>query len=151
VAFTTHGHQIIGSPAEAERPKKVARCGGPGLCDQCSRDTVAWLHINKPKELVEVADENVKTPPPFRDYALEAQCHVVEYFNERVEKTDGIRLSVDDTYVVWFSKTLQNWKALVSTTVPDGMYYELTHDGDKKVTYLDAYKKFDNVAISDPI
>lgn len=98
-----------------------------------------------------MADENVKTPPPFRDYPLEAQCHVVEYFNERVEKTDGVRLSVDDTYVVWFSKTLQNWKALVSTTVPDGMYYELTHDGDKKVTYLDAYKKFDNVAISDPI
>ncbi len=50
-------------------------------------------------------------------------------------------------YVVWWSKTLQNWKALVSTTLPDGMYYEVTHNGDAGETYLDAYKKFDNVVV----
>lgn len=36
--FTSHGHQIIGTVAEAARPKAVARCGGPGLCVQCSRE-----------------------------------------------------------------------------------------------------------------
>jgi hypothetical protein len=66
-----------------------------------------------------------------------------------VEKTDGVEIEFEDTYVVWFSKVLQNWKALVSTTVPDGMYYEVTHNGDKGETYLDAYKKFDNVRIPD--
>ena len=50
-------------------------------------------------------------------------------------------------YVVWFCKTLQNWKALASTTVPDGMYYELTYNGDKDEMYLDAYKKFENRCI----
>lgn len=52
-------------------------------------------------------------------------------------------------YVRCRSKTLQNWKALVSTTVSDGMYYEITHDGDKGETYLDAYKKWDNQCIVD--
>ena len=70
---------------------------------------------------------------------------VADYYNERVEKTDGAAISVDDVYVVWSCKTLQNWKALLSTTVPDGMYYELTYDGDRRVTYLDAYKKGENV------
>ena len=56
---------------------------------------------------------------------------VVNYFNDHVEKTDNKKITEDDVFVVWFSKTLQNWKALVSTTVSDGMYYEVTHNGDK--------------------
>ena len=74
---------------------------------------------------------------------------IVNYFNERVEKTDGKVITVDDVYVVWFCKTLQNWKALLSTNVSDGMYYEVTYNGDKKETYLDAYKKWENVRIPD--
>nr|WP_295630350.1 DUF6275 family protein [uncultured Mitsuokella sp.] len=35
---------------------------------------------------------------------------VVDYFNARVDKTDKQKISVDDVYVVWFCKTLQNWK-----------------------------------------
>ena len=45
-------------------------------------------------------------------------------------------------------KTLQNSKALASTTLFDGMYYELTFNGDKKKLYFDAYKKWENKAIS---
>ena len=74
---------------------------------------------------------------------------VLEYFNDRVEVTDGFKLSMDDVYIVWFSKTLQNWKALVSTNVSDGMYYEVTYNGDSKETYLDVYKKWDNKCIPD--
>ena len=74
---------------------------------------------------------------------------VVNYFNSRVDKTDNVVLTQDDVYIVWFSKTLQNWKALVSTTVSDGMYYEVTYNGDKKETYLDAYKKWENKRIPD--
>lgn len=74
---------------------------------------------------------------------------IVDYFNERVEKTDGKQIKIEDVYVVWFCKTLQNWKALLSTNVSDGMYYEVTYNGDKKETYLDAYKKWENVCIKD--
>lgn len=73
---------------------------------------------------------------------------IVDYFNEKVDKTDNFTLKEDDVFIVWSCKTLQNNKALVSTTVSDGMYYELTYNGDKKELYLDAYKKQENRAIS---
>lgn len=72
---------------------------------------------------------------------------VRDYTNEHIDKIDKMQITVDDVYVVWFCKTLQNWKALASTTVPDGMYYELTYNGDKGEMYLDAYKKFENRCI----
>lgn len=74
---------------------------------------------------------------------------VVNYYNSRVEKTDDFKISEENVFIVWFCKTLQNWKALVSTTVSDGMYYEVTYNGDKQETYLDAYKKWENVRIVD--
>lgn len=74
---------------------------------------------------------------------------VMDYYNSRVEKTDDFRITEEDVFIVWFCKTLQNWKALVSTTVSDGMYYEVTYNGDKRETYLDAYKKWENVRIAD--
>lgn len=52
-----------------------------------------------------------------------------------------------EVYIVWKCKTLQNCKYLLSTTLFDGMYYELTYNGDKNEFYLDAYKKFENVVI----
>lgn len=72
---------------------------------------------------------------------------VRDYVNEHLDKSDDIEISLNDVYVVWFCKTLQNWKVLLSTTLPDGMYYEITHNGDKNETYLDAYKKFENRCI----
>lgn len=71
---------------------------------------------------------------------------VVDYFNARVDKT---KITIDDVYVVWFCKVLQNWKALLSTNVPDNMYYELTYNGDKHETYVDAYRKLENVKVAD--
>ena len=72
---------------------------------------------------------------------------VVSYFNDRVDKTDAANIAEDDVFVVWLCKTLQNNKALVSTTVADGMYYEITYNGDKNEAYLDVYKKWQNVVV----
>lgn len=72
---------------------------------------------------------------------------VASYVNEHLDPTDGVKVSEDDVYVVWLTKALQNSKALLSTTLPDGMYYELTLNGDKNEIYMDAYKKFENRAI----
>ena len=72
---------------------------------------------------------------------------IADYVNKHIDKTDNAKITSDDVYVVWFCKTLQNWKALVSTTLSDGMYYEITHNGDKEETYIDAYKKWENFVV----
>ena len=74
---------------------------------------------------------------------------VMDYFNAHVDKTDKKQITMDDVFVVWFCKTLQNWKCLVSTTVSDGMDYEVTHNGDKGETYVDVYKKWENLCVKD--
>lgn len=72
---------------------------------------------------------------------------VTDYISRHLDKSDDpIKFEV---YTVWKAKALQNWKFLLSSTLPDGMYYELTYNGDKREWYLDAYKKFENVVISE--
>lgn len=69
-----------------------------------------------------------------RDYAL-----------EHFDKTD--MLPSFDVFVVWSCFILGHQKALLSTTISDGMYYELTYNSAKNEIYLDAYKKFENRCI----
>lgn len=74
---------------------------------------------------------------------------VWKYALDHLDKSDNIEFPFNDdtVYTVWTCKTLQNWKALISTNLPDGMYYECTYNGDTQEMYLDAYKKFENKTI----
>ena len=56
-------------------------------------------------------------------------------------------ISTDYVYVVWLNRTLQNNKALLSTIISDGMYFEITYNGDKNEMYFNAYKHVHNEAI----
>ena len=60
-----------------------------------------------------------------------------------------VDFSPDELFIVWFCKTLGNWKALISTDVYDGAYWEVTHNGAKTETYVDTYNKIRNVAVKD--
>lgn len=70
---------------------------------------------------------------------------VKKYATEHLDKSD--KIPEFDVFVAWNVKVLQNNKALLSTTLFDGMYYEVTYNGDKKEFYFDAYKKFENKCI----
>lgn len=70
---------------------------------------------------------------------------VKKYEMDHLDKSDDV--PEFDVFVVWQCKTLQNNKALLSTTLFNGMYYECTYNGDKKELYFDAYKKFENKCI----
>lgn len=74
-----------------------------------------------------------------------AKSLVEQYIMEHLDKSDNI--TDFEVFTVWKAKILQNWKYLLSSTLLDGMYYELTYNGDKNEWYLDAYKKFQNVVI----
>lgn len=83
------------------------------------------------------------------EFLKKAKYVVKEYINKGPEEGYPELITEDQIYIVWFAKVLQNWKALVSTTRPDGLYYELTYNGDKAETYLDVYAKIINVAVED--
>lgn len=78
-----------------------------------------------------------------------AKSLVYNYAEAHLCPTDNVDFSFEDVYVVWFCYILGGWKALCSTNLPDGMYYEVTYDKDKKTSYVDAYKKFDQEVIEE--
>lgn len=76
------------------------------------------------------------------EFCTKAKQLVADYVLEHIDKTDGIPWF--DTYIVWNCFILGNIKAMLSTTLRDGMYYEVTYNYLKDEIYFDAYKKFEN-------
>ena len=66
--------------------------------------------------------------------------HISQDETRTVDET----LTSHDMYVVWFSKTLKNWKALVSTDKLRGAYFEVTQNGEDQEVYVDYYQKVSN-------
>lgn len=66
---------------------------------------------------------------------------LVDYYNKNESKS----IELDNVFIVWACKTLQNYKCLASTTVSgDGIYVEYTYNGDKQELYEDIYRKIKN-------
>lgn len=74
---------------------------------------------------------------------IKARKAVFEYAKRHLDPTDGLNLTFESVYIVWQCCILGNFKFLISTTLPDGMYYEVTFNKAQSVMYLDAYKRFD--------
>lgn len=74
------------------------------------------------------------------DFDFIAEQIVTNYISDHLDKSDA-EISFD-VYIVWKCKTLQNWKYLLSSTLFDGMYYELTYNGDKSEWYLIGEKTY---------
>lgn len=67
---------------------------------------------------------------------------LVNWYNNQVGAT---KIDLDNAFIVWSCKTLQNYKCLASTTVSgDGIYAEYTYNGDKQELYEDIYDKVQN-------
>lgn len=69
---------------------------------------------------------------------------VKQYAYEHLDISDRRDINAFDAFIVWYAYELGHNKALLSTTLLDGMYYEVTYNSNKKEVYLDAYKKFEN-------
>lgn len=63
-------------------------------------------------------------------YQLKAKQLVMEYIN--IHK-DYLKepITIDDIHVVWFCETPEHSKILLGTSLPDGLYYEVTFDKGK--------------------
>lgn len=77
-----------------------------------------------------------------------AKRTVYEMALEGLCATDNIDLKIDDVYVTWFGFILGDMKALLSTSLPDGRYYEVTYNKEKKEIYADCYAKLRNKVVT---
>ena len=108
-------------------------------CKSCRSTDEGFANWREAPQYRRTIQMKIKTDSDFLSKAIDL---VASYTDEHLDKTeDPAKYQV---YVVWYCKTLQNFKALLSTTLLDGMYYEVTYNGDKDEIYLDAYKKFEN-------
>ena len=85
-----------------------------------------------------------------QDFIKKCKELVHRYTLDHMDESDfkqKASFTLDNVFVVWQSKVLQNNKAMLSTTNTDGMYYEITYNGNKEEYYFDAYKKFENKCI----
>lgn len=84
----------------------------------------------------------------YKGFIEKSKQVVAQYTNGNMARTSAdVTITPEEVYVVWYCKTLQNAKALLSTDIPDGMYYEVTYNGDKDEMYFDAYQKVENIKI----
>ena len=76
------------------------------------------------------------------EFIEKAKSLVERYAVDHLDQADT-EMTVE-VYVVWNAYILGNIKALLSTTLHDGMYYEVTYNKAMNEIYFDAYKKFEN-------
>ena len=77
------------------------------------------------------------------DFRSECFMEIISYYNSL-----GVEIDPKDIYVVWQTKVLQNFKALLSTNYLDRRYFEITYNGDKNEMYFDAYVKENNICFN---
>ena len=67
-----------------------------------------------------------------KDFVNLCKKAVAEYSNEHLDKSDGKKITEDDVFIVWMCKTLQNSKALASTTLLTVCTTNLPSTGTRK-------------------
>jgi hypothetical protein len=137
MAFTAHGHHIPNTVLTEPRPQSLG-CGPILFCSECIEEVREYWDTH----------QGIQVPMTIPDdFPAKAKRILINYVDSHYS-VDFERPAFE-VRVVWFVKVLQHWKALVITDLPDGKYYELTYNGDKRETYVDEYTKSKNTVIPD--
>ena len=83
------------------------------------------------------------------EFLKKAKFLVAENFNTTFLGGLESKATSDHFFITTFTKTLGNWKAMVSTNLIAGQYWEVTYNGTKNETYVDHYTKRGNAIFSD--
>jgi Family of unknown function (DUF6275) len=96
----------------------------------------------------ESGNRPVVTINPEPDVAIEdLKKLIVDNYNAHRNPRRTPPLEPGLLHVIWFNKTGGNWKAVLVSDVLHGLRYELSHNGHESTTYIDVYKKVNNVQV----
>ena len=78
-----------------------------------------------------------------QSYDFEVKCKnaLIKVIKEKYNE----ELNIKDLHLVWFTKSLQNFKCVIIDLKPNERYYECTYNGNKDELYIDIYNKEHNV------
>lgn len=82
-----------------------------------------------------------------KEFIRLAKQQVFDMAKNGIDPTDNVKFSIEDVYVVNYSFVLWNHKALLSTQLPDGKYYEVTYDKETKKMYVDCYVRLNQKVV----
>jgi len=142
MAYTSHGHAIPGSPAEKGPKPDATRCGGTTHCPRCRIEVKEFHDLYNFSVTPKETGISMNVP---EDFVAQAKRLLIDYVDSHY--STEFEKPVFEVYVVWFVKVLQHWKALVATDRPDGKYYEITYNGDRREAYIDEYQKIKNTVV----
>ena len=90
-------------------------------------------------------DNVIKINKPFLgsdEFITTARQAVLDIIRQQLDPTDEVKLSIDYVYVVTYSCILGYQKAMISTPLPDGKYYEVTYNKANNMMYVDCYIRY---------
>lgn len=82
-------------------------------------------------------------------YGFEIACK--KYLLDVLKSQYGEEYAIGDLHVVWFAKTLQNYKIIIVDNGRNDRYYECTQNGEKSETYFDIYEKKLSITVKNGI
>lgn len=135
MAYTRHGHHIPGTNRGEGVTKAPApeRCGGVEKCSECKMDMETYL--------VRFMGEPI-------DYPAKAKRLVKDHVGLRYLKGGG-ETPEFEVYVESFTFTLGSYKGYLSTTLDDGLMYQVVYNAEKAETYLVEYRRLAQITIPD--
>lgn len=126
--------------ARPNNPPPPVRLSASEELKQYIADEILKRHAANLKRLQ--GEHKMRYNSALQEKAIEAARKVL------IENLGHQTINSEDMFIVWFCKTLQNWKAIVSgRTIEE--FIEVTHNGDRNETYVDVYYKTKNVCIKD--
>jgi hypothetical protein len=133
MAFTSHGHQIPGTTEGKKGLIDPIPCGGVTICTRCKSEVQTTIALTRVEE---------------KNYPATAIGLVTGYIEKQFHP--DVDHPAYTVYVVSFSKTLNNWTALVRSTLPDGILYEVIYDGERRETTINPYLQIKNQCVTIP-
>jgi len=141
MAFTRHGHHIIGSIKSGERPKVVKRCGGPRMCDLCREDkNKFWEKYNEPLSR--------ESKLEFEIQGRKKAKGIVESFISDGLTSDSKSVDVE-AEVLKFLRVGDNWKAILMANNDDSILYDVIYLNEMKVAEVRIFTPTDRIVVRD--
>lgn len=95
-----------------------------------------------------MAEEGLSDDGPDPDRFLKlAKKLVVDNYNQTKNSKTAPDLTMNTVFIIWYSKVLNNWKAIVGSPVARGMLWEVSFNGHRNQAYIDIYKKLANAKV----